>query len=316
MISRCHPSETKSPLCAHGMEMNRPFTVHNYKCYKEIELIKKCQFASEGAAVNELPLDVEASEDVFAFRIIQKWLEELDNAVWWDCGAEWSHSARVQPVKEKYDKSQIIHVSSIIRCTKWAACLLGVFCPERRHADHIKGSEENAYLCFFVWYSCKIKVHLEGGEHVTKCPRTWICSGFFPSHHSWCEKDMEVEHRPCFSQTDATKSYTPPLSWAVKIFFFFLLGPFGYKSGIALNTHLRVFPFLLLLSLFLAAYPRPLARCSFMCEAPHKADQAETLGPFLHTIRSVLPPLQPPPSLFSPPLCPSPKEKGDGILWR
>lgn len=64
-----------------GIEMNRPFTVHNYKCYKEIEFIKKCQFASEGAAVNELPLDVEASEDVFAFRIIQKWLEELDNAV-------------------------------------------------------------------------------------------------------------------------------------------------------------------------------------------------------------------------------------------
>lgn len=64
-----------------GVEMNRAFTMHNYKCYKEIEFIKKCQFASEGAAVNELPLDVEASEDVLAFRIIQKWLEELDNAV-------------------------------------------------------------------------------------------------------------------------------------------------------------------------------------------------------------------------------------------
>lgn len=99
---------------------------------------------------------------------------------------------------------------------------------------------------------------------------------------------------------------THRLKLSCKKCFFFLLGPFGYKSGIVSNTHLRVFPFLLLLSLFLAAYPRPLARCSFMCEAPHKAAQAETLGSFLHTIPSVLPPPAPPPtptvSFFSSPL--------------
>lgn len=53
--------------------------------------------------------------------------------------------------KRKICQPQINHVSSIIRCTKWAACLLGVFGPERRHADHLKGSEENAYLCFFLF---------------------------------------------------------------------------------------------------------------------------------------------------------------------
>lgn len=47
---------------------------------------------------------------------------------------------------------------------------------------------------------------------------------------------------------------------------------------------------------FLYVYPRPLAPCSIMCKAPHKPDQAETTGPFLHTLLSVI---------FFPPFVPS-----------
>lgn len=39
---------------------------------------------------------------------------------------------------------------------------------------------------------------------------------------------------------------------------------------------------------FLCVYPRPLALCSIMCKAPHKPDQAETPGPFLHTLLSAV----------------------------
>lgn len=50
---------------------------------------------------------------------------------------------------------------------------------------------------------------------------------------------------------------------------------------------------------FLCMHPRPLALCSIMCKAPHKADQAETQGSFLHTLLSVI-------------FFPRPSQKGKG----
>lgn len=86
---------------------------------------KKMPVCIRGSGLKWIASRLRSLRGRFAFRIIQKWLEELDNAVWWSRRAEWSHSTRLQPVKKKKIWRSANHGSSIILCMRWAACLPG-----------------------------------------------------------------------------------------------------------------------------------------------------------------------------------------------
>lgn len=76
------PGDREGQCVPAGVEINRPFTAHNYKCYQEIEFMKNASLHQrERPEMNCLSTGGRPPRSFFAFRIIQKWLEELDNAV-------------------------------------------------------------------------------------------------------------------------------------------------------------------------------------------------------------------------------------------
>lgn len=304
------PQRQKAHCVPTGVEINRPFTVYNYKCYKEIEFMKKMPVCIRGSGLKWIASRVRSLRGRFAFRIIQKWLEELDNAVWWSCGAEWSHSVRVQPVKEKYDRSQITGLSSSV---VWSGQLVySGQCWACGPSKEIRRKFISRFL-FDIhrkWRSTqRRKSILQSIQNVL-----WV---FFTLQllpkNTWKSNIKLIFHK------QVSKSCIPTLQHCYIFLFIFLFGPFGCKSSLehVFNTHLWEFLLLLLLPWFLVASPRPLTQCSFMCEDPHKADQAETLHSFLHTILSVLPP---PSLLFLLPSIPHQKKMemgsyGGNYFW-